>query len=683
MDYPEFREKYHITLNEQQETAVQTIEGPCLLLAVPGSGKTTVLVNRLAYMIYGKDIPPENILVLTYTVAAAKDMSSRFTRLFGNKLEDRLEFRTINGICAKVILYYSHLIGRVSYDLESSEKDRNRRISMAYQMVKKEYPADNEIRDISTLITYIKNMMLTKTEIEQLSAKTEYPLQQLLDEYNRSLKQDRKMDYDDQMIHAHTILKISPETLAYFRQKYQYICVDEAQDTSKIQHVLISLLAGEKGNLFMVGDEDQSIYSFRAADPSALLRFEQDHPGAKVLLMETNFRSNANIVAAADAFIQKNVFRHKKTICPSRPPSSEITRIQVNGRAGQYQYLLNMARNCKEETAVLYRENESIIPVIDLFDRKGIPFRMKNAELSFFSHRISQDIIAIFRFILNPRDAESFMTLYYKLGLFMSRQDAEAICNMAAARNIDIVKAGMFYTAETKMKARFEEFGSSIRMLKQRKPAMALNYICSVMGYSWWLKQRKISDKKLDILKEIFSRCNTLEEGLQRLNDLQEIVKNASPYNDSPIIFSTIHSSKGLEYISVYLLDIIDGIFPDKIPDVNASQSEKEEYEEARRIFYVGATRAKDNLFLFRTGAVSTFVDELRAKKTGTQQASKTVAYEDYCIQLTPGRKVKHTHFGEGTITNLKIPFVGISFNGTVKTFGIKTLYEKNILSFS
>ena len=131
MDYPEFREKYHITLNEQQETAVQTIEGPCLLLAVPGSGKTTVLVNRLAYMIYGKDIPPENILVLTYTVAAAKDMSSRFTRLFGNELEDRLEFRTINGICAKVILYYSHLIGRASYDLESSEKDRNRRISMA------------------------------------------------------------------------------------------------------------------------------------------------------------------------------------------------------------------------------------------------------------------------------------------------------------------------------------------------------------------------------------------------------------------------------------------------------------------------------------------------------------------------------------------------------------------------
>ena len=296
MTWQEFEQQFSIQLNEQQKSAVQSVDGSVLLLAVPGSGKTTVLVTRLGYMIYCKGMNPGKILTVTYTVAATKDMADRFAVKFGQEMAERLEFRTINGICARVIQYYSWKTGRMAFQLLTDEKRITAMLSGIYHQTERVYPTEGDLKNVRTLITYIKNRMLNEKEIQKLEEEAEIHLAEIYKEYCRQLREQQLMDYDDQMVYAYNMLRKIPELLAYFQEKYPYICVDEAQDTSKIQHAIIALLASKSENLFMVGDEDQSIYGFRAAYPEALLEFEHHHPGAKVLLMEENFRSDGNIV---------------------------------------------------------------------------------------------------------------------------------------------------------------------------------------------------------------------------------------------------------------------------------------------------------------------------------------------------------------------------------------------------
>ena len=291
LTWSEFYNQFFLQLNEQQQSAVQSVTGPVLLLAVPGSGKTTVLVTRLGYMIFCRGIAPEKILTVTYTVAATKDMSERFASRFGQDLADCLEFRTINGICARVIQYYGRKTARTAFSLLTDEKRISTILSAIYQKTEQVYPTDGDLKNVRTLITYIKNRMLNEKEIEALDETAEIRISAIYKEYCKHLRENQLMDYDDQMVYAYNMLRKIPWLLEYFQDQYSYICVDEAQDTSKIQHAIIALLASRTENLFMVGDEDQSIYGFRAAYPEALLEFEQHHPGAKVLLMEENFRS--------------------------------------------------------------------------------------------------------------------------------------------------------------------------------------------------------------------------------------------------------------------------------------------------------------------------------------------------------------------------------------------------------
>ena len=662
MEFENFKKKYRISLNKQQETAVQAVDGPCLLLAVPGSGKTTVLVTRLGYMLH-LGIDPEKILTLTYTVAATNDMSERFSRLFGT--ESGLEFRTINGISSKIISFFSGKIGKVSFDLETNEGERFSRIAAAYISNSSEYPTDSDIRELSTEITYIKNMMLTDEEIKKRESRVEYPLYDIYNAYNASLKKSPKMDYDDQMVYAYKILQKSPETLEYFRNKYEYICVDEAQDTSKIQHALIKILAEPRHNIFMVGDEDQSIYGFRAAYPEALLSFEKDHPGARVLLMEENFRSSKEIVSAADTFIKKNKFRHKKNMVSNRAEVEEVHIVQVPGRCGQYGYLVNLAENCKEETAVLYRDNESVIPLVDRLDRAGLPYRIKNAELTFFSNRVVLDIMNTLKLALAPERADLFMELYYKFGAYLSKTTAKTICAEAGGKDIrdSLKRHGQ------------QALVKKLNILPGAKPEYALDHIMTSMGYGAYLRQRHISDSKISILREIFALCTDIEDAISRMEELSFIIQNHEP--SGKLILSTIHSSKGLEYKNVYIMDAINGIFPDEIPKRTANREELEAYEELRRIFYVGITRAKDGLFLFRTGNPSRFIDEMMPKKTVNKADH---SFEDFCRELTKGKNVIHKKYGKGKITDVQLPYVRISFGTEEKTFGAKILYANNLL---
>lgn len=741
MEWKEFETTFSVKLNQQQKEAVQSTKGPVLLLAVPGSGKTTVLVTRLGYMIYCKNIPPERILTVTYTVAATKDMSERFAVRFGEDMAKRLEFRTINGICAMIIQYYGRRIGKTPFELVKDEKATTGMLIKICQDHGMGYPTESDLKNVRTLITYIKNMMLNEEELQKLEEESDIRIAGIYREYCRQMREQKLMDYDDQMLYAYNILRKDPGVLAYFQNRYPYICVDEAQDTSKIQHAIIALLAAGTGNLFMVGDEDQSIYGFRAAYPEALLSFEKKHSGAKVLLMEENFRSNAKIVEAADKFIQKNTLRHEKHMRAAREAGADIREISLKSRKPQYVYLMKAAQECTTgmagmsgseehrgradasvtETAVLYRDNECAIPLIDLLERKNIPYRMRNADLSFFTHRTVLDVQNIIRFAMDPKDTELFMQIYYRLKLFFNKKDALRYAQISQEKDMEVLDAALKYGNLEK----YQE--DNIRNLKRQMVRIlnmpgdeAVNQILTYMGYQDYLKKMGMNANKLETVKLIGSRAESPEKLLKRLEELRMIIQEKVSDKDCPFILSTMHASKGLEYDTVYLLDVMDGILPEKVlaNPRTASKEELETYEEERRLFYVGVTRAKNQLNVFTTNKPSKFCSELLGKRNLRENQQKEYAgmkkwgdyspagtygikgngmyhgygtghgsqkqpgksYQELADALGEGMIVKHKKFGEGVVVDMEGEHIRIQFGDNVKNMDLKVLARLGML---
>lgn len=741
MEWKEFETTFSVKLNQQQKEAVQSTKGPVLLLAVPGSGKTTVLVTRLGYMIYCKNIPPESILTVTYTVAATKDMSERFAVRFGEDMAKRLEFRTINGICARIIQYYGRRIGKTPFELVKDEKATTGMLIRICQDHGMGYPTESDLKNVRTLITYIKNMMLNEEELQKLEEESDIRIAGIYREYCRQMREQKLMDYDDQMLYAYNMLRKDPGVLAYFQNRYPYICVDEAQDTSKIQHAIIALLADGTGNLFMVGDEDQSIYGFRAAYPEALLSFEKKHPGAKVLLMEENFRSNAKIVEAADKFIQKNTLRHEKHMRAAREAGADIREISLKSRKAQYVYLMKAAQECTTgmagmsgseehrgradasvtETAVLYRDNECAIPLIDLLERKNIPYRMRNADLSFFTHRTVLDVQNIIRFAMDPKDTELFMQIYYRLKLFFNKKDALRYAQISQEKDMEVLDAALKYGNLEK----YQE--DNIRNLKRQMVRIlnmpgdeAVNQILTYMGYQDYLKKMGMNANKLETVKLIGSRVESPEKLLERLEELRTIIQEKVSDKDCPFILSTMHASKGLEYDTVYLLDVMDGILPEKVlaNPRTASKEELETYEEERRLFYVGVTRAKNQLNVFTTNKPSKFCSELLGKRNLRENQQKEYAgikkwgdyspagtygikgngmyhgygtghgsqkqpgksYQELADALGEGMIVKHKKFGEGVVVDMEGEHIRIQFGDNVKNMDLKVLARLGML---
>lgn len=741
MEWKEFETTFSVKLNQQQKEAVQSTKGPVLLLAVPGSGKTTVLVTRLGYMIYCRNILPESILTVTYTVAATKDMSERFAVRFGEDMAKRLEFRTINGICAMIIQYYGRRIGKTPFELVKDEKATTGMLIKICQDHGMGYPTESDLKNVRTLITYIKNMMLNEEELQKLEEESDIRIAGIYREYCRQMREQKLMDYDDQMLYAYNILRKDPGVLAYFQNRYPYICVDEAQDTSKIQHAIIALLAAGTGNLFMVGDEDQSIYGFRAAYPEALLSFEKKHSGAKVLLMEENFRSNAKIVEAADKFIQKNTLRHEKHMRAAREAGADIREISLKSRKAQYVYLMKAAQECTTgmagmsgseehrgradasvtETAVLYRDNECAIPLIDLLERKNIPYRMRNADLSFFTHRTVLDVQNIIRFAMDPKDTELFMQIYYRLKLFFNKKDALRYAQISQEKDMEVLDAALKYGNLEK----YQE--DNIRNLKRQMVRIlnmpgdeAVNQILTYMGYQDYLKKMGMNANKLETVKLIGSRVESPEKLLERLEELRTIIQEKVSDKDCPFILSTMHASKGLEYDTVYLLDVMDGILPEKVlaNPRTASKEELETYEEERRLFYVGVTRAKNQLNVFTTNKPSKFCSELLGKRNlrenqqkeyvgikkwgdyspagtygikgngmyhgyGTGHGSQKQpgkSYQELADALGEGMIVKHKKFGEGVVVDMEGEHIRIQFGDNVKNMDLKVLARLGML---
>lgn len=682
MDYGSFCDRFNISLNEQQTAAVRSVDGAALLLAVPGSGKTTVLVTRLGYMIYCKGIAPEKILTMTYTVAATADMKKRFCSFFGEDYASRLEFRTINGVSSKIISYYEYVTGRKAFELLSDEGELSSLIRGIYHKVTGNFAVEGDIKNIRSLITYSKNMMLTDAEIKALD--DENPrFSDIFNEYNAVMLEKKMMDYDDQMVYAYRILKRYPQILAHFRGIYEYICVDEAQDTSKIQHYIIRLLAGDRNNIFMVGDEDQSIYGFRAAYPEALMNFSATYKDAKVLLLETNYRSTVQIVEKADSFIKRNKHRHSKNMKAFNGEGKPVCIIESESRVSQYDRILSLVNENKGEFAILYRDNDSAIPLIDLFDRKGIKYRHRGIDSSFFTHPVVRDILDIIAFAHDRTDTDSFMAVYYKFNQGINKEVATNACVISRQEGISPLDAMRRYCNIPKwLEFNINELAYNLDLVTRGNASAAMRRIVSFMGYRDYLDSRSADTSKLDILFAVSAQLEKICELPERLLQLENIIKNGGSAK-ADVVLSTIHSSKGLEYDKVLLIDVIDGLFP-KAEMSDYSPEDEMAMEEERRLFYVGITRAKSELMLMKykePGQGSVFVSHFIKTNKAKLTFAKNEAADVDVSAFEAGTQVYHDRFGKGFVTAKKRMIAEISFeNGGTRYIDLEVSLKKNIL---
>lgn len=596
MNYEFFKDKYDIRLNPQQESAVSRVNGQTLLLAVPGSGKTTVIVARLGYMLMCCNIQPHNILTMTYNVSAAKDMKKRFCDKFGDDIITP-EFRTINGFCATVIMRYEKTRNTSAFSLVE-ENQVTRIIRAIYLDMTHEFPSESTIKDIKTKLVYTRNMMLKTAEIKKIKI-GEIDFFDFFTRYKEYKQQNRIMDYDDQLEFALRILIKNPDILSYYQERYKYISIDEAQDTSKIQHMIIRLLANKYKNIFMVGDEDQSIYGFRAAYPQALLEFQTVYPNANVLLMEQNYRSTRDIVSKANNFIKLNKCRYDKNMRTDNQTNIPIKNITLKDHKHQYNYIIKMLSDRTEETAVLYRNNDSAIPIIDLLEKNNIGYKLKENNGIFFTVNTVLDIMNILSFAFYDYEATRFFDFYYKLGLHIKKEIMSAAVQIHKNSKNSFFETLISYNKiENWQVKKINEIRKKFSHLKKLNSYQAILYIINKMEYGKFIKEHGIEETKINTLLSIANQNENLPLFIERMNVLKSIVNNGSSDPDSNIILSTIHSSKGLEYKNVLMIDVRDGIFP-SVPveehnEKDMPQNIKDTLEEERRLFYVGVTRAKE-----------------------------------------------------------------------------------------
>ncbi len=599
--YLEFKEKYNIQLNKQQERALQSVKGANLLLSVPGSGKTTVLVARIGYMILVKGIDPAQILAITFNKIAAEEMRQRFEAQFGRELSRQVQFRTINSLSLEIYKKYCARNNKIVRGMIDRTNNKTSPVRQTFQKYHpKENATQNDIVEFEAAFAYIKNMMLSDEQIDELDA--DIPdIKEMFNDYCALLKSSRLMDFDDQMVFADYALQNDAELLDEYKRKYRYICVDEAQDTSKIQHKIIQRLA-KGNNLFMVGDEDQSIYGFRAAYPRALLNFRYDYINPYILRMETNYRSTKQIVDFAQKFISRNKGRYEKKMTSARDEGEDVSLVHVKTRVEQFNYLLDAAKNRQKKVAFLYRENNSAIVLIDLLLRNDIPFVLKKPEKNFFEDKTVSDIMAYLKLSLNCRDVEAFNQICNKGILYIKAKQRDYTVRNCLQKHISVFDAldDQMKYVPLEYKDRAEKFRIFMNAMNGLSPVSAIEHICDG-GYKKYLEKNAFLDESdIDILKMIAAHEQNIGSFIKRIEELKAKYEQGFVSDDpNAVVLSTVHSSKGLEYDTVYIVDVYDGRFPSSMKNTfSRSKDSADGEQEERRMFYVGITRAQNKLVL-------------------------------------------------------------------------------------
>ncbi len=659
--------------NKEQEEAITHKEGPLMVLAGPGSGKTLVITYRVKWLIENAGVHPSNILVITFTRAAAEEMRKRFFAFDGME-NAPVTFGTFHSIFF-MILRYAY---RYTAENIIREDVKRRYIKEMTENMELEIEDEKEfLSGIINEISYVKGEMMSLSYYHSSNCSDEL-FAQIYEGYERRLREENLIDFDDMLVFCYELLKERKDILAMWQQKFQYILIDEFQDINKVQYEIVRMLAGKGDHLFIVGDDDQSIYRFRGARPEIMLGFEKDYPDAKKVILNTNYRCSAEIVDSAEHLISHNTKRFPKNMQAARGKKVPIT----------FRYLKDAGEECTdilkgirfyhkkgiplEDMAVIFRTNTQPRLLVGRLMEYNIPFQMRDVIPNIFDHWIARNILTYIKIAMGNKDRKLFLQIMNRPKRYISR-------SMLTDPQVDLKKLKQETFGKKWLYEKIDKLEMDLCLLRKMEPYAAIQYIRNGIGYEDYMNEyaqfRRMNpddlEEVLNQIQESAKEYHSFEEWFSYIDsygeELEKQMEAGRQQQKSGVTLTTMHSSKGLEYEVVFVMDINEGTTPHKKAVKDA------DLEEERRLFYVAVTRAKTYLFLYslkelyqKDAQISRYIGELRYDKK----------------EFKKGRRVVHKNIGKGTILELKDDKIKIRFDNSKKPrlFSIKYLMEQGLL---
>ena len=601
-------------LNDKQYEAVVNTEGPCLVIAGAGSGKTKVLTHKIAYLIEEKSAKPWDILAITFTNKAANEMKERIANLIGDQAKD-IWMGTFHSICVRILRRF---IDRIGFDTSFIIFDTSDQKTLIKACLK-DLAIDDKLftdRGVLSEISNAKNEMLEPDQYK-VRANGDFrkeTIASVYELYQKRLRENNAIDFDDIINYTIKILMENPDVLEYYSNKFHYVLVDEYQDTNKSQFTLITLFASKNGNITVVGDNDQGIYSFRGADISNILNFERDFPGTKIIKLEQNYRCTGNILKAANAVIKNNEVKYKKELWTENEQGNLPQVYLADNEYDEGSYIVSQIEHLKREEyfkysdfAVLYRMNTQSRAIEDIFRRENIPYKIVGG-LKFYERKEIKDIIAYLRLIQNSSDNLSLKRIINEPKRGIGKTSLEKIEQLAITNETsmyEVIKNAEQYGLN-RVYLNSREFINVIEEIKNKKDELKISelikYTLKKTGYTKALEEENTieAENRIENLEEFLTVAIEFEEesAENKLSDFLEGITLSSDLDnmeetEESVTLMTLHSAKGLEFPVVFLVGMEEGIFPGY-----KSISEPKDLEEERRLCYVGITRAKNYLFL-------------------------------------------------------------------------------------
>lgn len=611
-------------MNEQQKKAVQTTEGPLLLMAGAGSGKTRVLTHRIAYLIEEKMVNPWNILAITFTNKAAREMKERVNQLLGAQGDD-VWVSTFHSMCVRIL---RREIDRIGYERNFTIVDSSEQLTLMKRVLKELNidPKKYEARGILAAISNAKNSLLTPKKYEaQQGDFFEKIVAKCYTRYQKELQFNQCMDFDDLIMNTIRLFQEVPEVLSYYQSKFQYIHVDEYQDTNHAQYTLVNLLAARFRNLCVVGDADQSIYGWRGADMQNILDFEKDYPLAQVILLEQNYRSSKTILTAANQVIQNNRNRRAKKLWTDKAEGAKITYYRGESERDEGQFIVRQigqemqAQNRQfSDFAVLYRTNAQSRAIEDALLRANIPYTMVGGH-KFYDRKEIKDILAYLSAIANPSDSISLERIINVPKRGIGASSVEKLRHFATLHEWPLLEAAQnadLANISGKAGRELKEFGQIMANFTQMIPYLSVTELTEeVLEKSGYMDDLRIQNTleaqaRMENLEEFLTVTTEFDKRFKLeaqeneaapeeklvifLNELA-LLSDIDSYEEvtSQVTLMTLHAAKGLEFPIVFLVGMEENIFP-----LSRSLTEEKDLEEERRLAYVGITRAEEKLYL-------------------------------------------------------------------------------------
>lgn len=588
-----------MSFNPSQIQAINHFKGPALILAGPGSGKTLVITHRTKKLIEDYHINPSRILVITFTKAAAREMKERFVKLMGGSLP--VSFGTFHGIFFKILKY--------AYGLDVSNIiSEEQKYQWFRELVQKcELDVEDEkefLSGISAEISQVKGERLSLDHYYGKSCSQEV-FGYLYQSYESRLRKERKIDFDDMLVMTLELFEKRPDILAAWQKKYQYLLIDEFQDINRTQYQVMRLLAKPENNLFIVGDDDQSIYRFRGARPEIMLNFKKQYPEAAEILLNQNYRSTKQIVQSALTVIQHNTRRFQKQIITENSLGEPIDIRCFQSPTEENRELIGLVQSYREkgfeysDMAVLYRTNTDARLLAEYLMEYNIPFRMKDALPNLYDHWIAQDVLTYIKIAMGSKKRSDYLRIINRPKRYIARDCLDT-------PEISLERLETFYEDKKWMLDRIQDLRHDLDFLRDLPPFGAVSYIRRAIGYEDYLREyarsKNIKIEELitilDQLQESAESYHSFDEWFFHMEEYKEQLKNQAKDREqekNALELSTLHSSKGLEYSIVFLIDANERVMPHHKAVLD------EDIEEERRLFYVGMTRAKERLHIFYT----------------------------------------------------------------------------------